>query len=78
MKRAHEAAAYDAWLRKQVRASIDDPRPSTSADEARTHMAARRQALLKTAGTKPQARPQLGPLVEPRRARAAVAADGAR
>jgi hypothetical protein len=53
MKRAHEAAAYDAWFRGQVQASIDDPRPSLSNDQARTHMAARRQALLKKAGTKP-------------------------
>lgn len=28
MKRAHEAAAYDAWFRKQVQEAIDDPRPS--------------------------------------------------
>jgi hypothetical protein len=53
MKRAHEAAAHDAWFRDQVQASIDDPRPSLSNDQARTHMAARRQALLKKAGTKP-------------------------
>ena len=53
MKRAHEAAAYDAWFREQVQASIDDPRPSLSHDQARTHMAARRQALLKKAGAKP-------------------------
>ncbi|MFY8082145.1 MAG: hypothetical protein ACOVN7_00240 [Rubrivivax sp.] len=53
MKRAHEAAAHDAWFREQVQASIDDPRPSLSNDQARTHMAARRQALLKKAGTKP-------------------------
>ncbi len=28
LKHAHEAAAYDAWFREQVRASIDDPRLS--------------------------------------------------
>ena len=28
MKRAHEAAAYDAWFREQVQAAIEDPRPS--------------------------------------------------
>ena len=28
LKQAHEAAAYDAWFREQVQASIDDPRPS--------------------------------------------------
>ena len=53
MKRAHEAAAYDTWFREQVQASIGDPRPSLSDDQARTHMATRRQALLKKAGTKP-------------------------
>jgi hypothetical protein len=53
MKRAHEAAAYDAWFREQVQASIDDLRPSVSNDQARTLMAARRQVLLKKAGAKP-------------------------
>ena len=53
MKRAHEAAAYDAWFREQVQASIDDPGPSLSNDQTRTEMAARRQALLKRAGPKP-------------------------
>jgi hypothetical protein len=45
LKRAHEAAAHDAWFREQVRASIDDPRPSVPDDEARAHFAARRAAL---------------------------------
>jgi hypothetical protein len=54
MKSAHEAAAYDAWFRAQVQASIDDPRPSLSDDQAHTHMAERRQALLKKAGAKPE------------------------
>jgi hypothetical protein len=53
MKRAHEAAAYDTWFRDQVQASIDDARPSLSDEQARSQMAARRQALLKKAGTKP-------------------------
>lgn len=38
LKRAHEAAAYDAWFREQVQASIDDPRPSLTNDEASAHM----------------------------------------
>src|SRR5690606_32345576 len=38
LKRAHEAAAYDAWFREQVQASIDDPRPSLSNEEANAHM----------------------------------------
>ena len=53
MKRAHEAAAYDAWFREQVQASINDPRSSVGNDQARAHMAAQRQALLKKAGAKP-------------------------
>lgn len=53
MKRTHEAAAYDAWFREQVQASIDDPRSSLDDDQARAQMMARRQALLKKAGTRP-------------------------
>jgi hypothetical protein len=50
MKRAHQAAAYDAWFREQVQASIDDPRPSLGDDQVRARMAARRGALLEKAG----------------------------
>lgn len=53
MKKAHEAAAYDAWFREQVQASIDDQLPSLNNDQARIRMAARRQALLDKSGTKP-------------------------
>ncbi|MFC5771397.1 antitoxin PaaA2 family protein [Thauera sinica] len=49
MKRAHEAAAYDAWFREQVQASIDDPRPSISDDEARARFANRKTALRRRA-----------------------------
>jgi hypothetical protein len=45
MRSAHEAAAYDAWFREQVQASIDDPRPSVSDDDARAQFAARKAAL---------------------------------
>ncbi|WP_407830903.1 antitoxin PaaA2 family protein [Verminephrobacter eiseniae] len=45
MKRAHEAAAYDAWFREQVQASIDDPRPSMSDEEVRAMSAKRKAAL---------------------------------
>ncbi len=45
LKRAHEAAAYDAWFRDQVQQSIDDPRPSVSDEEARAMFAKRRAAL---------------------------------
>ncbi|MGY2202027.1 antitoxin PaaA2 family protein [Pseudomonas gingeri] len=45
LKQAHEAAAYDAWFRAQVQASVDDPRPSISDEEARQLFAAKREAL---------------------------------
>jgi len=47
LRRAHAAAAYDAWFREQVQASLDDPRPSVPGDIAREHFAQRREALLK-------------------------------
>jgi hypothetical protein len=40
-----DAAAYDAWFKAQVQQAIDDPRPGIPADAARTHFAARRDAL---------------------------------
>lgn len=45
LKRAHEAAAHDAWFRAQVQASIDDPRPSLNPVEAAQQMAAQREQL---------------------------------
>lgn len=45
LKHAHEVAAYDKWFREQVQASLDDPRPNVSDEEARAHFAARRAAL---------------------------------
>jgi hypothetical protein len=45
MKRAHEAAAFDAWFCTQVQAAIDDPRPSVSHDQAKKRFAARKAAL---------------------------------
>ncbi|KEY59257.1 hypothetical protein [Serratia sp. DD3] len=47
LKRAHEAAAYDAWFREQVQASMDDPRPAVSNEEAKHQFAARKAALRK-------------------------------
>ena len=47
LRRAHAAAAYDAWFREQVQASLDDPRPSVPGDIARDHFAQRLEALLK-------------------------------
>jgi hypothetical protein len=49
MKRAHQAAAYDTWFRAQVQASIDDPRPNVSDDQARRRFAAKREAVRKRA-----------------------------
>lgn len=47
LKRAHEAAAYDRWLREQVQASLDDPRPSVADETARALFSARKEALRK-------------------------------
>jgi len=45
LKRAHEAAAYDAWFREQVQASIDDPRPSIPGEKVEARFAKKREAL---------------------------------
>ncbi len=45
LKEAHAAVDYDKWFRTQVQASIDDPRPSVSAEDARKQMAAQREGL---------------------------------
>ena len=47
LKRAHEAAAYDTWLRGQVQASMDDPRPNISDEAARSLFDARKSVLRK-------------------------------
>jgi hypothetical protein len=47
MKRAHQAAAHDAWFREQVQASIDDPRASVDDAAAKKEFAAKRAALIK-------------------------------
>ncbi len=49
MRRAHEAAAHDAWFRAQVQASIDDPRPSVPDDQARATFASRKSAIKQAA-----------------------------
>ncbi|AWM89704.1 hypothetical protein DJ564_02240 [Pseudomonas sp. 31-12] len=38
-------AAYDAWFIRQVQASIDDPRPSISDEDARKLMAEKREKI---------------------------------
>jgi len=57
MKRAHQAAAYDSWFREQVKASIDDPRPSIDDDQARKQFAAKRGALPKRSAPKKASAP---------------------
>lgn len=47
LKRAHEAAAYDAWFREQIQSSIDDPRPSIPHDTVEARFAEKREALRK-------------------------------
>jgi hypothetical protein len=44
---SQEKAAYDAWFRAQVQASLDDPRPSIPDEEARQLMAVKREKLRK-------------------------------
>ncbi len=38
MKRAHEAAAYDKWLKAEVQEAIDDPSPGIPHEEVMRHM----------------------------------------
>ena len=53
LKEAHEAAAYDKWVRAQVQESLDDPRPNVSHTQVQKDMATRKAALRKRiAGTK--------------------------
>src|SRR6218665_2681457 len=47
LKRAHEAAAYDPWVRQHGQASIDDPRPPLPGEVVEAKFAAKRQALRK-------------------------------
>jgi hypothetical protein len=46
LKKAHEAAAYDAWFRQQVQEAIDDPSPSIPGEIVEAEFAAMRQASL--------------------------------
>lgn len=40
MRRAHEAAAYDQWIRDQVQESLADPRPNVSHAQAMSEVQA--------------------------------------
>lgn len=45
LKRAHEAAAYEAWFHEQVTASLEDTTPVMDDEEAERLFAARRTTL---------------------------------
>jgi hypothetical protein len=45
MRKAHQAAAYNAWLTNEIQASLDDPRPSDPNDEVMTEIDAEIAAL---------------------------------
>ncbi|MEX5586953.1 antitoxin PaaA2 family protein [Pseudomonas urmiensis] len=45
LKRAHQAAAYDAWFIEQVEASLNDPTPAMDDEQIEKEFAARRLAL---------------------------------
>ena len=47
MRGAHEAAAYNQWLKGEIQASIDDPRPGIPHDEVMAKMDADIAALPK-------------------------------
>jgi len=47
MRKAHEAAAYDAWFRDQVQESLDDPRPNVAHAEVQKMMDAKKAKLRK-------------------------------
>lgn len=45
MKKAHEAAAYDKWLKAEVQEAIDDTSPTIPHEEVKKHFASKREAL---------------------------------
>ena len=47
LEKASETAAYDKWFSEQVRASIDDPRPSIPEEGVEAYFAKKRGALRK-------------------------------
>jgi hypothetical protein len=52
MKQAHQAAAYDKWLKAEIQAALDDPRSSIPNEEVKKHFADRREALRKRIAAK--------------------------
>lgn len=47
MKKAHEAAAHSKWLKEQIQAAIDDPRPSIEHDQVMKNVDAKLASLKK-------------------------------
>lgn len=47
LKKAHEAAAYDKWLKAEIQEAIDDTSPSIPNDKVKKHFAGKREALRK-------------------------------
>lgn len=47
LKKAHEAAAHSKWLKEQVQAAIDDPRPSIEHDQVMKNLDAKLAGLRK-------------------------------
>lgn len=47
MRAAHEAAAYNKWLKAEIQEAIDDPRASIPNEEVKRHFVAKREALRK-------------------------------
>jgi hypothetical protein len=45
LKRAYEAADYDAWFRAQVQEALDEPGPGIPGERVEAEFAAKRQAL---------------------------------
>lgn len=45
LKMAHEAAAYDQWLKAEIQEAIDDPRPNVLHDDVMRHMDERIAAI---------------------------------
>jgi hypothetical protein len=47
LKRAHKAAAHETWLRAEVQAALDDPRPALTSKAVEAHFDRRKAALRK-------------------------------
>lgn len=47
LRRVHKSAAYDAWLRAEIAAALDDPRPSLSQQAVKRRFSAKRAQLRK-------------------------------